>query len=402
MKIKPVCDITGLTDRTIRYYIEEQLISPTYTENYLGRKSYDFSEEDIDALKNISVLRKFDFTIDEIKEILNDAEKSKTIIQNVKTRNKQVLASAQFRQFVLSQIKEDRAYSVAELALELSTASESLPKAEEKVKRSFGKIVFAVLRITVTSLIIWLPVAMQVFFVAVTLLIYAYPTFYPGAKVYMLLSVLPSLLLVLLNKIKQNWRKVARPVLLVLCTVSLLCSIVVGCLPAGIMAKSETTDFVDYRDIDADCSANRDLFFSELFPAWPHYFVNEQQPDGSFEAVYLDAHYYYRYISLLDYTYDIYAQWPLEKEEFEEEVARVKALYDTHATEYNRDFVILEKGSYTCLISYFGNPPFEEVTNSYTYYIFAYDETNLIVRYILCDSLENGADQPYYLSLDWQ
>ena len=218
----------------------------------------------------------------------------------------------------------------------------------------------------------------------------------------MLLSMLPSLLVVILNKIKQNWRKVARPVLLVLCTVSLLCSIVVGCLPAGIMAKSETTDFVDYRDVDADCSANRDSFFSELFPAWPHYFVNEQQPDGSFEAVYLDAHYYYRYISFLDYTYDIYAQWPLEKEEFDKEVARVKALYDTHATEYNRDFVVLQKGNYTCLISYVGNSPFEEVTNSYTYYIFAYDETNLIVRYILCDSLENGADQPYYLSLDWE
>ena len=35
------------------------------------------------------------------------------------------------------------------------------------------------------------------------------------------------------------------------------------------------------------------------------------------------------------------------------------------------------------------------------FYIFAYDEENLRVRYILCDSLENGCDQPYYLSLQW-
>ena len=42
MKIKSVCELTGLTDRTIRYYIEEKLISPLYTENYLGRKTYNF------------------------------------------------------------------------------------------------------------------------------------------------------------------------------------------------------------------------------------------------------------------------------------------------------------------------------------------------------------------------
>lgn len=34
MKIKAVCEATGLTDRTVRYYIEEGLIAPFYTENY--------------------------------------------------------------------------------------------------------------------------------------------------------------------------------------------------------------------------------------------------------------------------------------------------------------------------------------------------------------------------------
>ena len=50
MKIKAVCEQTGLTDRTIRYYIEEGLISPFYTENYLGRKNFDFSEADVAML----------------------------------------------------------------------------------------------------------------------------------------------------------------------------------------------------------------------------------------------------------------------------------------------------------------------------------------------------------------
>ena len=99
----------------------------------------------------------------------------------------------------------------------------------------------------------------------------------------------------------------------------------------------------------------------------------------------------------MDYTYDIYAEWPLEKEEFDKEVARVQALYESQSS----DYVTVQKGDYTCFFLYDGNPPFEEVTDSYTYFIFAFDEQNLIVRYIMCDSLENGVDQPYYLSLDW-
>ena len=104
----------------------------------------------------------------------------------------------------------------------------------------------------------------------------------------------------------------------------------------------------------------------------------------------------------LDYTYDIYAQWPLEQDAFHQEVARVKALYENAAeTDTFYQVLTLEQGPYTCFIRYFGGQPFQRVNASYTYFIFAYDSKNLIVRYILCDSLENGVDQPYYLELDW-
>ena len=120
-----------------------------------------------------------------------------------------------------------------------------------------------------------------------------------------------------------------------------------------------------------------------------------------------DAHYLYRNLPALDYTYDIYAEWSLEPEDFREEVARVTKLYEEQeraiAEETTKPYITtVEKGSYTCLIYLpYSPPPFEEVNGSYTYYIFAYDEETLRVRYILCDSLENGEDQPYYLSLPW-
>lgn len=57
MKIKAVCEKTGLTDRTVRFYIEEGLLSPKYKENYLRRKTFDFSDEDVRVLQSISVFQ---------------------------------------------------------------------------------------------------------------------------------------------------------------------------------------------------------------------------------------------------------------------------------------------------------------------------------------------------------
>ena len=76
MKIKAVCEQTGLTDRTIRYYIEEGLISPFYTENYLGRKNFNFSEADVAMLKDIAILRKFGFSIAEIEAAISTSRRN--------------------------------------------------------------------------------------------------------------------------------------------------------------------------------------------------------------------------------------------------------------------------------------------------------------------------------------
>ena len=62
MKIKAVCEETGLTDRAVRYYIDEGLIKPEFTENYVGRRSYDFTFEDISLISDISTRRNFGFT----------------------------------------------------------------------------------------------------------------------------------------------------------------------------------------------------------------------------------------------------------------------------------------------------------------------------------------------------
>ena len=136
---------------------------------------------------------------------------------------------------------------------------------------------------------------------------------------------------------------------------------------------------------------------------WPHYFEDEKNEDGEWETVYLDAKYYYQFFYGMDYTYDIYAEWPLEADKFGEEVQRVKGVFEKAIADktYGYKFVEIEKGEYTCLILYSGNEPFQKATANYEYLIFAYSETTKSVRYIYCDSLESGVDQPYYLQLDW-
>lgn len=74
MRIKEVCKLTGLTDKAIRLYINNQLINPCYTENYAGRKNYSFDERDVEMLKKISILRRYNFSISNIKAMINDRE----------------------------------------------------------------------------------------------------------------------------------------------------------------------------------------------------------------------------------------------------------------------------------------------------------------------------------------
>ena len=63
MKIKDVIEQTGLTDKAIRLYISNGLVAPSIEENYSGRKSIDFSEENVERLKNVALLRKAGFSI---------------------------------------------------------------------------------------------------------------------------------------------------------------------------------------------------------------------------------------------------------------------------------------------------------------------------------------------------
>lgn len=416
MKIKAVCELTGLSDRTIRYYIEQELVAPSYTENYLGRKAYRFSQKDIDELNNIATLRKFDFTIDEIRHIITSPENSKIVIEDVKLRTKKAVEENEEKLSVLVQLDSEKSYTIYELAKQLIILSNNIPVQNEDVRKGFLKTLLNVLKTTVIFIIVWLPVLLLFSLsIIASFSAYAYPCFNTNPLYYICLfaCLLPSIFVLIVSKLKFPFKKVIKFIALSLCVLSIPFSIL---LPLGLVTQSETTDFRNYRKFDVRCIANQDMFFQELFPVWPNTFESVKDEKGNLKTVYLDAHYYYRYYSEFDYTYDVYAEWPLEKDEFYKEVARVKELFekysktDDYILDENRSihttdgYTTIKKGNYTCLVygsSYTNDEPFSKATDNYEYDIFAYDEKNLKVRYISCASLENGADQPYYLQLDW-
>lgn len=86
MKIKEVCNLTNLTERTIRFYVEKGLIVPQ-VENINGREYRNYSKDDVKQLRLIAELRKMFFSIDSIIKMLNNPSE----IQNVLQQHQQIM-----------------------------------------------------------------------------------------------------------------------------------------------------------------------------------------------------------------------------------------------------------------------------------------------------------------------
>ena len=108
MKIKQVIKETGLTDRAIRLYIENELVKPECDENYNGRKSIEFSETDVENLKNIALLRKADFSIQEIKALQIGGETAQNTIKEYINRTNEKI---QFSSEIIEKIQEQKTFN---------------------------------------------------------------------------------------------------------------------------------------------------------------------------------------------------------------------------------------------------------------------------------------------------
>lgn len=393
MKIKDVCRITGLTDRTVRFYIEQGLIQPDCTENYLGRRSYDFSPANVSQLHKICILRQFGFSIEQIQKLMTNPSQSRTVIEEVQQSAGQVIREKEAILTALKQLDSQRVYTFSDLvaALEHTVHQEPEPYEYEETKKV--KSVLRVITSVLTFIIVWFPLVCSLLFFKIGAHRYHYPVVSWGVLLATLLTLIPSASVVVLSQFHFPKRRLLKGIALVLSVLLLPYNCIFS---ANIVLQSETDSIRHYLEFDPICDASRNSFLWELFPQWP---------EGKEEQ------YYYRY----HYgCYDVYAQWKLNAAEFEQEIDRVKTLFEAHKPTdmigEGYDSIQIQKGSYSCLILYdtnHGNLPFHEKpvgkseVDTYYYAIFAYDAQHLTVRYICCKGELYGSSQPYYLSLEW-
>lgn len=95
MKIGEAAKRTGLTEKAIRVYVDNGLVSPT-VEQTTHRNSYEFTEENIRELERIGIFRKAGFSIFEISVIQREPHRLPELIRS-KEESLQIEAEFRYR-----------------------------------------------------------------------------------------------------------------------------------------------------------------------------------------------------------------------------------------------------------------------------------------------------------------
>ena len=404
MKMKEVLAQTGLTDRAVRLYIDNGLIAPDIEENYSGRKNIEFSQSDIDRLKNIALLRKIGFSIPDIKEISQGSENTKSIIEAFIQQKQENIESDTL---ILEQIKNislDSKITMESLCLQLSSAAENkqvpkedlqLPKAEKRRREDYIAIaiigIIAPLIIMTTLILLRCVGHKNLVFDFETIMMYIH--LFSGWFIIIVLS----LVMLLINRPKfvsekkQRIRKHLSRILFSINTFAVFAAMGGSSLALMLAMHTQeyTTDPNDYMSLGSYYGSVEKEEILKVFPSE----VPESQVmyNGLFKDKYKPSTvYYYHNMESLDDVSDIFAQWQLPRKEFLEEVK----LKQSSAVE------TVKKGNWI-ICYYIGNEAEEAKEGYYNVLAFAYNENSLTVRYMYSANIGYSEYSPYYLSMVW-
>ncbi|MBQ2954184.1 MAG: MerR family transcriptional regulator [Clostridia bacterium] len=414
MKIKQVCELTGLTDRAIRYYIEEGLVSPAYTENYMGRRAYDFAENDVAALNHVATLRKFGFTVEEIRRILADPQESVAIVAEVRARKEETVRQEGENLDALARLEAEKAYTVAELAEALVEPVREVEVPKEDRHITWREAAQGFLRNGAVWIIALIPLLLVLTLNLSIPYFFRYPRFatceLKEYLILMVLSLVPTLVLLpaWFLWFRRGKLRGLKWALVILCALYLPVSVLLQ-ISSHITNPyySITEDVRHYLKVDRGCDARYEELVYGLFPAQPHttaYVLGEK----GFEEQSTQPRYFYRYACRLEPSYEVFAEWTLTPDELAAERQRVEALLTrAHAQEGQGVLETIEQGDYTCIAFWIGERPFEHLYDSYaTMAMFAWNEETGRVRYMFnyytYPANESwDPESSYYMTLDW-
>lgn len=396
MKIKEVVTVTGLTDRTIRYYIEEGLISPDYTENYFGRKSFSFSENETELLLDIASLRTYGFTVSEIRDLLNSPESSEKTLEAVKARTAREVKRGAELLAKIDSLCDGKSHTLAEIAEALRTHEQAPLKEEKFGAKELLRLSLAGAGHVLVFAVAVLPMALSIVLCFISLLGtgYRYPTFNKAACAVLLICFLLYTSVFVLPKFKKSAAKITRCVLVILCILAIPFNILAS---LGIISCSEAYKTENYLKLDSEVVNIIKPQYRELFPA--------REEIISEDAKSISYHYRFKGGDVI-YAFDIFLEREFESDaEYFAEVERLKALFDKSEKETGKSGSIFKYGSFSVhFLPWSLTVPFEaRWQDFYTYVIFAFDDSGKTVRYIYntCTEFSGFESAPYYLKLNW-
>ncbi|MBR4050284.1 MAG: MerR family transcriptional regulator [Clostridia bacterium] len=449
MKMKDVLMQTSLTDRAVRLYIDSGLVAPNIEQSLSGRKNIEFSAEDVERLKNIALMRESDFSIAEIKSIIENPGTSKQIVENyIKRTNENIVNKTAIIEKLRTISDNDEITFESICKTLLSTADKRqlpiedlyLPPKEKAKKYAF--IAFSCFQATVALLA----------FITVCVLIcdYRYPRVSLSDIMFLLLNI-GWLVIIALSAVVIRFntgrfvfvteRSRLKHLSFFLCCVtvacgffsffaSLLCAIVQPVYSQteelnnylilderlerylrdeAIGSSSLGKTYLDYAEVLGDIGMEEYFKYKETEALKLTDVFPDEVPES---ASWVDGgdypdttNYFYRHTCDNDYyyeSYDIFAEWVLPSEEYE---AAKEAMPESAYCE--------QKGNWTCLYYERSIKPFsigeDEFTVGnwdgaiYSLFLAAYNDQTQTVRYIAsaCCGHNPPEQGPYYISLEW-
>lgn len=92
MKMKEVCQRTGLTEKAVRLYIKQELVEPQVEEG-VHTNAYTFREEDVARLQDVAALREAGFSLADIRQMQQNPDQIPALLAE-----KETLLAAELRQ----------------------------------------------------------------------------------------------------------------------------------------------------------------------------------------------------------------------------------------------------------------------------------------------------------------
>lgn len=398
MKMKDVIEKTGLTDRAIRLYIESELISPTSNESYAGRKNIEFSESDVEALKNIATLRKAGFSINEIKLLKQGPVPCRKTVEEFIEKTTAKIKSDEAVVEKLEAVVATENLTIETICESLNSATEEKEIPESDIKLTTAEKVekYFFLLVSVAGFL-WFAIALaiQIFILVSNEMRFIVPETEFYIK-WATLIYITFVSLFLLYKYKIN--KKASPSKKKAIISVILCILLI---PVGFASyifnflslldidiRSETHNLKNYLLIDDRLETFSDDI-NEFFPS------KLQTTDES------DAKYFYRYQKVISNDRDltIYLQRELDEKELEAEVEKYQNLKPIGSSSVSTKNIKNWTVIYYCEK---GETP-DDFYGGYMYKIFAYNKYGT-VRYIMeynAGSPTGLYTVPYHMEFTW-